>query len=375
MVYIRTQINLGELLEFNYPKSIRCIFHDDNKNSASIFQADDGAWIYNCFVCGVSYNIVGVIERLANFKSRPQTYKFIKEIFNLEIMDTEWQKEQKEILLENLKIINSSEFEDNSPQASKNIKRIKHYLEQLILIAMDNVHNENLTDDDGQVVFFTSGDYLAKQMGISPNSLNKIYQKLVVLTYHRLLNKLDDDDLPEKFLKRAKAISINSGKTNHVNFFSIPSYTVNQFIKVEERGKQWKENHYTMKGVSREMFYRAEGKEVADELYPQYKKVTKDINGENKVVDRTTSDSSDNRTNNIVGAIYDLFNEQGYATEKDIVNKLKNKYRYFITEVQIKKSLKEILDNYDLDRIRTNKEIKEKFGVVSNGYPFIIIKK
>lgn len=376
MNYIRKEINLGEFLDFHYPKSIRCIFHDDNNKSAGIFQADDGAWIYNCFGCGVSYNIVGVIERLAGFKSRPKTYKFIREIFNLEIMETEWQKEQKDILLENLKTLNNGEFanEKNCPQANKNIKGIKHYLEQLIYIALDNIHSEELTDKEGQVVFFASADYICKKMDISPNSINKIYQKLVVLTYHRLLNKLDDNELPERFLKRAKAITLNSGKNNHVNFFSIPSLTVNNFPEIEQRGQQWKENHYTMKGVSREMFFRAEGLEIANELYPQYKKVTENIDGVNQVVDRTTTKASDARAKNIVNAIFDLIEEYGYATEKEIVQKLKFKYQYITTEVQIKKSLKEILDLYDLKRIRANKEIKNQFGIVSNGYPFIIVR-
>ena len=373
--YIRKEINLGELLEFHYPSSIKCIFHNDNNNSAGIFQADDGAWIYKCHSsnCGITYNIIGVIERLANFQSRPKTYKFIKEMFNLEIMETDWQKEQKEILHENLRVLNGDiEFEENCPQANKNIKNIKHYLEKLIWIAMDNVRNENLTDEDGHVAFFTSANYFAKQMGISPNSINKIYQKLVVLTYHKLLNKLDDADLPERFLKRAKAISINTDKNNHINFFSIPSYTVNKFPEIEQRAKQWKENHYTMKGVSREMFYRAEGLDMANELYPQYKKVTEVVEGTYQVVDRTTTKKSDERTLNIVRAIFELIEEQGYATEREIVIKLRDKYLYITTEVQIKKSLKEILDSYGLKRIRANKVIKEKFGMDGEGYPFII---
>jgi len=373
--YIRKKINLGELLEFHYPSSIKCIFHDDNNNSAGIFQADDGAWIYKCFGCNVTYNIVGVIERLANFQSRPRTYKFIKDMFNLEIMETEWQKEQKEILFENLNILNDGEFEINCPQANKNIKGIKHYLEKLILIAMNNVHNENLTDKDGQVVFFASANYICKQMGISPNSINKIYQKLVVLTYHKLLNKLDDKELPERFLKRAMAININSDKNNHVNFFSIPSFTVNNSPEIEQRGKQWKENHYTMKGVSREMFYRAEGLEVANKLYPQYKKVTENVDGTYQVVDRTTTKKSDVRTNNIVKVIHELIDEYGYATERKIVISLKDKYKYITTEIQIKKSLKEICDLYGLKRIRANKIIKEQYNINSNGYPFIICKE
>lgn len=374
--FIRTEIDLGDFLEFHYPKSIKCIFHDDKKNSAGIFQADDGAWIYKCFGCGVTYNIVGVIERLANFKSRPKTYKFIKEIFNLEIMETQWQKEQKEILLENLQMLNNGEFESNCPLAYKKIRGIKHYLENLILIAMNHVHSETLTDKDGQVAFFASARFICKQMGISLNSTNKIYQKLAILSYYKLINKLNDDEIPERFLKRAKAININvnDNKYNHINFISIPAYTVNKFLEIEQRGQAWKENHYTMKDFRRETLYRSEGSNIADESYPQRKNVTEEVDGENQVVARTTTEESDRMTNNIVQAIHDLINERGYATEKAVEEQLKSKYTSYAIQTQIKMSLKEICDSYDLRRVRANKEIKKQFGITAKGYPFIIVQ-
>lgn len=374
--YIRTKIDLGELLEFHYPKSIRCIFHDDNNNSASIFQNDEGAWFYKCFGCNISYNIVGVIERLAKFKIRQDTYKFIREIFNLEMMDTEWQKQQKEILLDNIRTLNDGEFAGNCDQADKNINRSKHYLEKLMLIAMDNVYNENLIDKDGNVVFFSSASYICKQMGMNPNSIKLVYQKLALFSYHKMLNKLNDSEIPAKFLKKSMEFCDVKGqdKYNHINWFSIPSLTVFQFPKIEQRGKKWKENHYTMKGISREMFFRAEGLKIANEVYPQYKKVIENVEGTYKLVDRTTTKKSDIRTNNIVKAIYELIEEYGYATEKEIVQKLKFKYQYITTEIQIKKSLKEILDAYGLKRIRANKVVKEQYGMGGDGYPFIIYK-
>ncbi len=376
-VALTKEINLADLLEIKYPNSFRCLFHDDKNPSASIYQNQEGVYLYKCNSgkCGVSYNIIGVIEKLANFKSRPKTYKFIKDIFNLDISETEWQKEQKEILLENLKVLYDGELEENCLQASKNISGIKHYLERLHIIAMNNIYNENLTDNEGNVVFFASADYICKQMGISPNSLNKVSQRIVALAYHKLLNKLDDSEIPDQFLKKSQAININNGiKYSHINWFSIPSYTVNKFPEIRERGEQWKENKYTMKGISREMFFRAEGLEVANELYPQRKKVTENIDGQMIVVDRTTTKVSNIRTDDIVKSIQYLISEYGYANENAIVETLRSKYAYITTQIQIKKSLKEILDSYNLKRIRANKKIKEQYGIISKGYPFIIVR-
>jgi hypothetical protein len=149
------------------------------------------------------------------------------------------------------------------------------------------------------------------------------------------------------------------------------------FGDIEHRGQSWKENNYTMRGLSREMFYRAEGLEVANELYPQYKQVYD--KKEKATVDRTTNSRSDKRTNKIVEIIMWYLDEIGYCLEKDIICNLVLDQDIRISkseaEKQIKKSLKEILDNYDLDRIRANKKIKEQYGVTSKGYPFIIVKK
>lgn len=380
MDYIRKEIDLGELLEFNYPKSIRCIFHEDNNNSASIFQSpDDGAWIYHCFGCGVSYNILGVIEMLGKFKSRPKAYKFIREIFNLEMKETEWQKEQKELIDENLRALDTGELELNCPQAYKNIKSNLKYIRQLLYIAKDNVSNEKMTDEEDNVVFFASNKFIAKELKMNIDSSKEISKKTTFMSYHKLLNKLDDSEVSEDLVKRSRAISINSldknKKYRHVNYYSIPSYNNLLFTEIEEQGKKWKENNYTIKGLSREMFYRTEGKEISDWLYPQYKQVFD--KPKESVVDRTTTTRSDKRTKRIVKIIFEILQCKNYVTEKEIVDILIEDEEIRITkgeaERQLKKSLKEILDSYGLKRIRANKEIKEQYGMDGTGYPFIIV--
>ena len=47
--------------------------------------------------------------------------------------------------------------------------------------------------------------------------------------------------------------------------------------EVEQQGKKWKQYGYTRKGLSYEMFYRSEGAEVANSLYPQRYKNTGSI--------------------------------------------------------------------------------------------------
>jgi len=376
--YIFKEIDLGELLEFSYPKSIKCLFHEDHNPSASIFQNEQGYWIYKCWGCGVSYNLLGVIEMLGKFRSRPRAYRFIRSIFNLEVKETEWQQEQKEILLENIKVLNNGELEQNCPQTYKNIKSNIKYLNQLLVIAMDNVTNEKMVDDNENVLFFASNKYVAARLGMNEESSKEVSKKATLMAYHKLLNKVDDKNANINLVKRSRAISINSTEKNkkyrHVNYYSIPSYNNMLFGEIEEQGLAWKENNYTIKGLSREMFFRKEGKDVADWLYPQYKEVYD--KKQEMIIDRRTSYRSNQRTNRIVELIFSGLAIKDYVTEREIIDLLLIDKDIRITkseaERQLKKSLPEILDNYDLKRIRTNKQIKDHYGISGNGYPFII---
>jgi hypothetical protein len=371
--------NLGKLLEFKYPSSIKCIFHNDNNPSAGIFKTDDGHYIYNCFGCGVKYNIINVIERLGKFKSRRKTLKFIQEVFNVEYIESEWQKEQKEVLQDNIDFILSGEFESLCPTTYKNIKNNIEFLLKLHNIAKNNVYHENLTDSEDNIAFFASNKFLCKEMGLSENSSKEISKKNVLLQYHGLINKLSDEEIPLEMLKRSQAININkqNKKEKRINVFSIPSYNTELFVDVENQGEQWKDNGYTMKGLSREMFYRTEGEEITNKLYPQYKEVYD--NNEKAIVKRTTSDLSNLRTDKIVEYLFDVLNSQGYVTERYLIDELSSDGELNTTkseaEKQVKKSIKEIMDSYGLKKIKCNKSVKEKYKVSESGYPYIIVRE
>ena len=157
----------------------------------------------------------------------------------------------------------------------------------------------------------------------------------------------------------------------HVNFYAIPSWVIQQLSTIENNGVRWKEKGYRIAGVSFDMFYRSEGFDVAASLYPQYKK-KKNEYGE--IVDRSTTKASDERTLKISEIILQCILRKGYCTEKEVVYILGNKYRYEVTETQIKRSLNEIMDSYGLKKVKANKALKEQYHIKSDGYPNIIIE-
>ena len=100
---------------------------------------------------------------------------------------------------------------------------------------------------------------------------------------------------------------------------------------------------------------RTFGVELADKVYPQYK-------FENR---QGTSAKSDQLTWDLSGYVLDKIKQQGYIFEREV--NLDGKVGR-----QWKKSIQEILDSYDLQRIRLNLQLKEKFRITDNGYPNII---
>lgn len=380
--YVYHNINMADLLEIKYPKSFKCLFHNDNNPSASIFQNNEGIWLYKCHSesCGLKMNIKQLIETLGGFKSEHRAIEFIKNIYNLSIKETDWSIEQKSNLDSILYKLDMNIFAELCPQTDKNIRYIKNLFIAMVQIAKDNIYGENYCNSDGDVVFFVSLNQLAKIMNVSPTHINRISQRIAVLVYHDLIRKLDDDKIPEEMLKKAQAISIDKGYDKRVNFYSIPSWVFEQLRNIEMRGIRWKEKGYTIKGTSYEMFYRGEGLEVAQSIYPQHKKIKKEMvdkeTGEiiTKVTDRTVTKASIERVDTLVDSINHLIQRNGYTTENELIKYLSNKYRWEVTDIQLKR-IRGQLSILGFKRFRANKEIKEKYGITEKGYPFIIIKE
>lgn len=357
--YITEQVNLYELLDVQ-GESFNCVFHDDNNPSAGIFISNRNQYFYKCFSgnCDFRGNIIRCIERLRNC-TRPQAINFIKQIYKISIQETEWQKNQKEMLIENKRMIREGEMEEYYPEIYSVIKRYESLIYLLHDIAIDNVYDEKYSDDENNVVFFMSLKNIASSLNLK--SHNKVADRVGLLAFLQLLNKLPEDDIPENYLEKAKEIALKYGHRNIVNYFSIPSYCDSTLKESLERAKMYKGNNVTMKGWSRELLQRTFGEDVANEVYPQF-------------THRKTSKKSDIRTFDIHTVTMKLIEEKGYVLERDITEKLRYTYGKTITEIQIKRSLQEMLDGYDLQRIRANKIIKEQYKVDSKGYPFIIVK-
>ena len=369
--YIYSELDIAELIDIDDPRSFCCVLHDDHNPSANIFTTQNGVQKYRCCSENLTLNIKQLIELLGDIKSEYKAIQFIMNIYNLSIKESQWSIEQRENIDLMISNITLNKFKELCPQADKNIKYAKDTFLMMLSIARNNIYSEKFSNNDGEIVFYVTNKKLSEYLGKSNSQkkIDKVSKYVKMLVYHDLIRILDNDQIPKELLKNA--LKYTNGNKNRANFYAIPSWVIQQLSTIENNGVRWKEKGYRIAGISFDMFYRSEGFDVAASIYPQYKK-KKNEYGE--IVDRSTTKASDERTLKISEIILQCIQRKGYCTEKEVVYILGNKYRYEVTETQIKRSLNEIMDLYGLKKVKANKALKEQYHIKSDGYPNIIIE-
>lgn len=371
------RIPLDEVFGVDAGKSFHCILpgHDDNTPSASVFVNDRGTWQYRCFAEKLTVNIKQLFEAIGQFKNEYECLEFVKQVFNLQVRETEWSKAQRaniDLILRCLSSTDSDGFSVLCPQASRNTVHATAVYIAMLLIARDLIQADREGGSE-QIVFFCSVGQLAKVTG---KQQSKVQAYLKQLLYHRMVEICPKEEIPARMLNtsivRAGKASVEHKPRKRVEYYRIPSWVFERVRLIEDRGIKWKVNGYRLKHLTYEEFYRTEGAEIAKELYPQHA-VIHLRDGE---VKRTTSKQADKRHEEIANFVLATIERQGYCTEKMILadQNLKDLCGgKHLTEGQVQRSLADIMNAYGLRKIRANKGLKQKYGISGGGYPNIII--
>ncbi len=349
-------INSIDLQEYlGVPSGTFCCIlptHEDNKPSAHIYITDDGTQIYKCFGCNQARTIISITEQLAHCK-RSEAINFIKRVYGIDYKPSEWVEQQRQLMIDSALYLDSEEFKETFPQINKLIRTRKADI-QKILMHMTKYISDGL-QLDGKPLFFASLTSLMKVC--ERNSKPKMSQSITLFALLNMLNKVELNCIPEDELKKAKQISAKYGFKKIVNFYQIEEYGFTTLEDSEKIAATLLDNNMTLKGLSREYILRTFGVDLADKVYPQFK-------FENR---QGTSAKSDYLTGEIALVVLETIKDQGYIFERDVnLNGT--------IGIQWKKSIQEILDSYGLRRVKLNKELKEKYGIKTNGYPCIIIE-
>jgi hypothetical protein len=84
------------------------------------------------------------------------------------------------------------------------------------------------------------------------------------------------------------------------------------------------------------------------------------------VIDRLT-----NVEKEIMKQVLDMIKDKDYILESEVIEGI-----YGFSKAKIKRVIGKdyVLKQVGLTRVRANKEIKEKYGITSKGFPFILVK-
>ncbi|NBK99843.1 MAG: hypothetical protein EOM50_17900 [Erysipelotrichia bacterium] len=349
-------IDLAEYLGVGN-EMFNCILpsHEDDSPSAHIYISDNGTPLYKCFGCDKVRTIIGITEELAHCR-RSEAIEFIKAVYGLELVESDWTRQQKQLMIDSANYLDTEEFKEEFPELSKLIRTRKHHIQKMLMHFTQYV-NEDL-HVDGKPLFFGSYNTLMQVCEINPiNGRTRFSQSLTLFTLLNMLDKVTVEKIPEKELAKARAIAIKYGHKKLTNFISFEEYGVKSLSNSEEIAKVLKENNVTLKAISREYVLRTFGTELADKVFPQYK-------FENE---RGTTEKSDDATTKLAKMVANAIGTDGYILESELKATQK-------MELQWKKSIQEILNAYGLKRVRLNKQIKADLGITCEGYPFVIAK-
>lgn len=352
-IYINNDIELFSYFNnidlewfINKTGTFACIFDDhiDNSPSASIYITDDGTPIYKCFGCGKAYTIISLIEKLAKCR-RSIAINFLKQVFHINYVKTEWQKEQIQMLVDNANYLDSEDFVITFPTLNKLIRTRKHHLQKLLLYFTQFINNEEITD--GKVVVYGSYKKLMDVCGINENKRITLSQSITLFALLNLIEKLSEENIPSQYYEKSKYISECYNHPKIVGYYSFKEYGINLLEESEEIAKILKENNISIKGLSREYLMRTfpDGL-LVDRIYPQYKK-------ENK---KGLSKASDNNMIQIANIIIKGIEENGFFIESDL--KVHDS-----TWKQWKRSIQQILDENRLNKIIVNKEFRRLYNI------------
>ncbi|RYD02477.1 hypothetical protein N752_24420 [Desulforamulus aquiferis] len=344
-----------------------CIFHEDKKPSAGIIiNEETGHYIYNCFSSNCTLNpkgknnaatIIQIVEHLTNY-NKVDALRFLRKVYNITYAETAWQKEQREILCENMRFLLSRDIEDFYPEIYKLIKRYIPELYMFHEFGKQHVTTENFTDSNNQPVFFISLNEFSR---LCHRDAKSISNRLGLFAYLGLINKLSEEEVPEPFLRRAKHLAARYKHKNIINFYSIPSYSHNNLEYCTRKAIEFKEKKFTIRGWSREMLFRALGEEEANRVFPQLK-------------GKPFTPLSVEVTIQMERVALDLIKHKGWTTEREIIDSIMLKFpgQEKFKETHIKRIIPEMLDKYCLTKRKLTNQLKDKFCIDIKGYPYII---
>ena len=250
-------------LLFDGKRKVKCIFHPDEKPSASI-HCFSGCYLYTCHSANCehagSYNIVTLVEKIKGY-TRGQALNYIRRCFRCYSKHSEEKEQDLNTIYKNIEILES--LESMAPTANKILGKDKEILMHLY----ENVLNGKYTrKESGQITLSISCRQLMKEMGKEI----KVSQRLAVMAYLKLLRKIPLEELPDETID--ELIMLSRGRKENIlkvtTYIEMERLTAAKIEEVENTAIKWKKLGYLKTKFTAREIYQKEGMKVFD-IYSQ----------------------------------------------------------------------------------------------------------
>lgn len=348
--------------------TFRCFIHDDHNPSANIFRNKDGHYRYRCHGCmeeGQALSTVGVVERLLGSGSKYEAVKFIRDLLGIE--ESDWLKDRKAELRDYKDYIgddSESPLGNEHPALYKELSKAKvlDHLKAYMDIAQQYLLDRNEPADERTIIYMSNAIAASGIRNIiaKGNSESAVYKKLTFLCRLGLIKKLSKDEIPSEMYRKAIALQVKTKARYHTSFYCIPRHSDRLFMEAERiLQEEYKDKNIRRSNYCREQEIMANGKAVADAIFPQ--------SSNQGVSSKTKRFYAAYKTRATVQLM-----EEGYTSEKQILKSMrgysaKQKRQLSYT------CLPKLLQDLNLQRVRLNKELAQKYNILGLSYGTIIL--
>lgn len=366
--YIAKEVDFFEYLKKFYnlqgdsSRSFHCIFHDDERPSASIFKSDSGINLYCCHSGNCNFKTGNIIQVVQELENRSKKEENLKKCTRSEAMkkvcrdlNVEYEEDLNMIrfIIDNLNTIN----DDIAYSHRELYGAISRYLPTLKILHETALRNAIYSSCQDEYLFSASVNYIAEKLGRRDKKNTGADISLLCLL--KMIEKVDleDEKIPEEYKAYIKRYQQKDERQRHINVYSLPAYTHDKLNECNEMAKAVKQKNLRKRHFTYESVANAFDKETADRVFPQVK------NKPVKEVDEY-----------LLQSIQHLLDNHEYFTQKTVKAYYVDNDRYF-DEMKYVKQLPAIMQKLDLEKVKATKEMKDKYNILSAGYPNLFVKQ
>ena len=250
-------INLADLLRVKNPSKFNCIFHNDKKPSAGIFEVN-GEYIYNCF-SGCEHgkkDIFNIVAKIKGFEgSASEQYmkatRYLMQSLSIKVRNEEWMQAQFTTIRENRLILTQNRInKDTYPALSPRMRYITNLLRAMLDHAEAAVMSYPTKDVTGQALFFVSYNQLSAML--EGKQVRTIRTQIAELTMLGLIRKVSDEEVEKVAPKRFKLslkYKLENNLSHTVQYYSIPLWNTDTLLRANEIKAQGNASGITSKGM------------------------------------------------------------------------------------------------------------------------------